>query len=401
MAQIVWPFDTSCVSEWCGGYSGVRTGIHMGTDFAVGQGTELKATMDGTIRLHTDNGHGAGIDIINPDGTVIRNWHISQFNVNNGDYVTIGQIIGLTGGAKGTWGAGNSTGPHLHWELRDNTRFDDRGWIDPRDLSIGSGGGTASSAPAQTVGSQGEGIRGQGSDWTYWVPGMNDQMTVQARLAERGLYSGPIDGDLASDASVRAIKLACGNLGYFDLTYWDGEINKNLCYGILLLAQNHGGYSGFNNLFTDGYVWAAFDGGVASAIAVPAPPQTATPPVEATETKPEVKPESSEHNPLPEGETVETTHEPTEEQLAHQTAVFSAVKTYDIGSIITDPLTRKIVWAVWTFVGLAIVGIGGGFMATQQAAPQWLIFAGGVNIALQPAFGSLAIANISTKKKPK
>jgi len=211
-------------------------------------------------------------------------------------------------------------------------------------------------------------------------------MTVQSRLAERGLYSGPIDGDLGSDASVRAIKLACGNLGYFDLTYWDGEINKNLCYGILLLAQNHGGYSGFNNLFTDGYVWAAFDGGVASAIAIPAPPAPPAPAPVVEEPKPAPKPEAAEHKPQPEGETVEPVQEPTEAELAHQTAVLSAVKTYDIGSIITDPLTRKIVWAVWTVVGLAIVGIGGGFMATQQVAPEWLIFAGGVNIALQPTF---------------
>ena len=399
MAQIVWPFDISCVSEWCGGYSDVRLGIHMGTDFAVPQGTELRATTDGTVRIWSTAAGGNGIDITNSDGIVVRNWHLSQFNVTNGEYVTIGQVIGLTGGGRGTWGAGNSTGPHLHWELRDNSRFNDVGWIDPRDLSIGSLDGTAPApAPVSTVGSQGEGIRGQGSDWTYWVPGTNDQMTVQSRLAERGLYSGPIDGDLASDASVRAIKMACGNLGYFDLTYWDGEINKNLCYGILLLAQNHGGYSGFNNLFTDGYVWAAFDGGVASAIAVPAPP-TPAPVIE--EPKPAPKPEAAEHKPQPEGETVEITKEPTEAELAHQTAVFSAVKTYDIGSIITDPLTRKIVWAVWTVIGLAIVGIGGGFMATQQVAPQWFIFAGGVNIALQPAFGSLAIANIATKKKPK
>ena len=399
MAQIVWPFDTSYVSEWCGGFSDVRSGIHMGTDFAVPQGTELRATTDGTVRIWSTDAGGNGIDITNSDGIVVRNWHLSQFNVTNGEYVTIGQVIGLTGGGRGTWGAGNSTGPHLHWELRDNSRFNDVGWIDPRDLSIGSlDGTTPAPAPVSTVGSQGEGIRGQGSDWTYWVPGTNDQMTVQSRLAERGLYSGPIDGDLASDASVRAIKLACGNLGYFDLTYWDGEINKNLCYGILLLAQNHGGYSGFNNLFTDGYVWAAFDGGVASAIAIPAPP-TPAPVVE--EPKPAPKPEAAEHKPQPEGETVEITKEPTEAELAHQTAVFSAVKSYDIGSIITDPLTRKIVWAVWTVIGLAIVGIGGGFMATQQVAPEWLIFAGGVNIALQPAFGSLAIANITTKKKSK
>lgn len=290
MSAICWPFDTSTVSEWCGGYSDVRSGIHMGTDFGVPQGTPLIATGTGTIRTHSGSG-GNGIDILTDDGLVIRNWHLSEFHVNAGDRVTIGQVIGLTGGAKGTWGAGNSTGPHLHWELRDNTNFSDIGWIDPRDLAIGYfDGSQATLQPVSTVGSQGEGIRGQGNDWTYWVPGTADQQTVQSRLAERGLYGGTIDGDLASDASVRAIKMACGNLGYFDLTYWDGEINKNLCYGILLLAQNHGGYSGFNNLFTDGHVWAAFDSGVANAIAIPTPPAPVTPEPVVTPT-PEPAPE--------------------------------------------------------------------------------------------------------------
>lgn len=151
-----------------------------------------------------------------------------------------------------------------------------------------------------SVGSQGEGIRAEGADWTYWVPGTNDQMTVQTRLAERGYYGGAIDGDLASDASVRAIKLVCGDYGFFDLNFWNGEMNKNLCHGILLMAQAYGGYTGRMDWQIDGHVWAAFDGAVAAVVPIPAPPTPTaepTPEPKPEPTKPSVKPEKAEHKP--------------------------------------------------------------------------------------------------------
>lgn len=135
--MIYWPFPGAKVSEWPGGYSGIRDGIHMGTDIEVRQGTPLPATADGTIRIYNGNGPGGwGIDIYTDDGITIRNWHMSRIDVSNGQRVNAGDIIGLTGGAKGTAGAGNSTGPHLHWELRTNRNFSQNGWLDPRDMEI-------------------------------------------------------------------------------------------------------------------------------------------------------------------------------------------------------------------------------------------------------------------------
>ncbi len=137
MANIYWPFDIDTVSEWPGGYSGIRDGVHMGTDFAVAQGSELRATTSGTItQVYMSVKDGWGIDITNDDGIVIRNWHMSRIDVTRGQWVNEGEIIGLTGGAKGTPGAGNSTGPHLHWELRTNSNFSQNGWLDPRNMTI-------------------------------------------------------------------------------------------------------------------------------------------------------------------------------------------------------------------------------------------------------------------------
>lgn len=134
MAGLYWPFDISTVSEWCGNDRGGGV-IHMGTDFAVPQGTELRATATGVITRHSINGNGYGLDIITDDGLIVRNWHLSEMYVNTGDTVEAGQIIGLTGGTPGTPGAGFSTGPHLHWEIRTNSNFNQDGWVDPRPLN--------------------------------------------------------------------------------------------------------------------------------------------------------------------------------------------------------------------------------------------------------------------------
>lgn len=131
--ELYWPFDVSRVTEWPGGFSDIRYGVHMGTDFGVPQGTELRATVTGTVSaIYIDNGGGNGVDIRTDDGYVIRSWHLSEFRCERGQRLNAGDVFGLSGGAKGTWGAGNSTGPHLHWEIRNNSNFTQVGWFDPR-----------------------------------------------------------------------------------------------------------------------------------------------------------------------------------------------------------------------------------------------------------------------------
>jgi murein DD-endopeptidase MepM/ murein hydrolase activator NlpD len=130
MAQMFWPFDPSLINYGFGNAPGYG-GFHNGIDFAVGQGTELRATASGTIR-NNDAGQvdGAGVDITTPDGWKVRMWHVSAFLVPNGSWVEAGQVVALSGGARGTWGAGNATGPHLHWGVMIGGS-----WVDPASLN--------------------------------------------------------------------------------------------------------------------------------------------------------------------------------------------------------------------------------------------------------------------------
>lgn len=127
MATLYWPFPLSTVTEWPGQRPG---SYHVGTDFGVAQGTPLRATVDGVCSRWVDQYGAYIVDIRADDGLLVRNGHLSRIDVAQGQRVTAGQVIGLTGGLPGTLGAGWSTGPHLHWELRRGSS-----WIDPRNLN--------------------------------------------------------------------------------------------------------------------------------------------------------------------------------------------------------------------------------------------------------------------------
>jgi soluble lytic murein transglycosylase len=103
-----------------GTWRGTRT--HKGLDLSVPTGTAVAAPMDGVARRKNDpNGYGQYYEIVADDGkTVTRLAHLSAFGVADGERVRQGQIIGKSGGAQGAPGAGNSKGPHVHYEVRIN-----------------------------------------------------------------------------------------------------------------------------------------------------------------------------------------------------------------------------------------------------------------------------------------
>ena len=111
---------------------GERNGkMHRGVDIGVPVGTEVISIEDGTVvrsDMTDKKGYGNFICIEHPDLDGERLFscyaHLSDRKKQTGDKVQKGEVIGLSGGAKGGIGSGTSTGPHLHFEIRKNLRGD-------------------------------------------------------------------------------------------------------------------------------------------------------------------------------------------------------------------------------------------------------------------------------------
>ncbi|MFF1408408.1 peptidoglycan DD-metalloendopeptidase family protein [Streptomyces sp. NPDC058289] len=98
-------------SMWSSGY-------HTGVDFAASSGTTVKAVGAGTVVSAGWSGsYGNEVVIRHADGKYSQYAHLSQLSVSSGQSVTGGQSIGLSGST------GNSTGPHLHFEIRTGPSY--------------------------------------------------------------------------------------------------------------------------------------------------------------------------------------------------------------------------------------------------------------------------------------
>ena len=103
---------------------GMRGGrLHGGVDFGLPQGTPIVASQAGIIiSIATDQYGGAYIDIEHSRNWWTRYLHLSKFLVKRGQKVKTGDVIGLSGGRPSTWGAGDSSGEHLHFEVHNPQR---------------------------------------------------------------------------------------------------------------------------------------------------------------------------------------------------------------------------------------------------------------------------------------
>jgi len=92
-----------------------RTENHPGLDIAVPKGTPVYSPAEGVVTFAGRKGdYGNLVELDHGTGYVTRFGHLSQIDVEVGDRVMKGQIIGLVGST------GRSTGPHLHYEVRMN-----------------------------------------------------------------------------------------------------------------------------------------------------------------------------------------------------------------------------------------------------------------------------------------
>lgn len=85
--------------------------VHTGIDFPVDLGTPVMAATDGTVRTQFNTAYGNMAIVTSPDGTETWYCHLSSTKVRTGS-VQAGDTIAYSGDS------GNSTGPHLHFEVR-------------------------------------------------------------------------------------------------------------------------------------------------------------------------------------------------------------------------------------------------------------------------------------------
>ncbi|MBB1242839.1 transglycosylase family protein [Streptomyces durbertensis] len=94
------------------------SGYHTGVDFSVPTGTPIKSVSNGTIvSAGWAGAYGNQVVIRHNDGRYSQYAHLSSLSVSAGQSVAAGQQIGLAGST------GNSTGPHLHFEVRTGAGY--------------------------------------------------------------------------------------------------------------------------------------------------------------------------------------------------------------------------------------------------------------------------------------
>ena len=115
---------------------GMRNGkMHKGIDFGAGYGADIRAVGAGIVTgsgyLGGEGGYGLITLIRHPNGAVTAYAHQSETHVQAGDAVTAGEVIGQVGSS------GESTGPHLHFEVRiGGSQVDPLPWLRARGVSI-------------------------------------------------------------------------------------------------------------------------------------------------------------------------------------------------------------------------------------------------------------------------
>ncbi|MCF4139679.1 M23 family metallopeptidase [Streptomyces sp. Tue 6430] len=116
---------------------GMWASKHSGQDFAVATGTKVFAAHGGKVVKAGGNGAGDGpaygnaIVIKHANGVYSQYAHLSHVNVKVGQVVKTGQRIALSGNT------GNSSGPHLHFEIRTTANYGSA--VDPVKFLRGKG----------------------------------------------------------------------------------------------------------------------------------------------------------------------------------------------------------------------------------------------------------------------
>ena len=115
----IWPVSSHYITSTFGGRAspgGIGSTNHKGIDIGrVGYTTEIHAAKAGTVIVSQySSSYGNYVVVSHGSGNTTLYAHMSSRKVSVGAYVNQGDVLGITGST------GNSTGPHLHFEISEN-----------------------------------------------------------------------------------------------------------------------------------------------------------------------------------------------------------------------------------------------------------------------------------------
>jgi murein DD-endopeptidase MepM/ murein hydrolase activator NlpD len=122
-------------ARFTSGYGGRWGTFHYGIDLAAPMRTPEYAAMDGVVlRAGSASGFGLAVYVLHENGDVTVYGHMEEILVEPGQYVEAGETIALLGNR------GQSTGPHLHFEVHqggmNGKRIDPVPWLAERGVEV-------------------------------------------------------------------------------------------------------------------------------------------------------------------------------------------------------------------------------------------------------------------------
>jgi murein DD-endopeptidase MepM/ murein hydrolase activator NlpD len=122
-------------ARFTSGYGGRWGTFHYGIDLAAPMRTPEYAAMDGVVlRAGSASGFGLAVYVLHENGDVTVYGHMDSILVEPGQYVEAGETIALLGNR------GQSTGPHLHFEVHqggmNGKRIDPVPWLAARGVEV-------------------------------------------------------------------------------------------------------------------------------------------------------------------------------------------------------------------------------------------------------------------------
>ena len=329
-----------------------------GTDWATPVGTPIYAPNPGEVRYEYGNGSGGyiiSLSLANSPGYVLQFLHCSAFAGSN-RYVSEGELIGYTGGAKNAPGSGSSTGAHVHVHLVDpnGVREDVLPWF-------------ASSSPASN------GLR---------VDGDFGPATKKALQSILGVKA---DGDFGP-ASTKALQTF---LGITADGSW-GRITTTALQGFLGVSAD----GDFGRQTVTALQQSLNAGTFVKPVVEPAKPAPVKPePAKPAPVKPKpVKPSRPRPNPVQEKPTMPS--KPTAAETESQHSAIAGVPHANLGVIIPNAKGRKWAYFGYALLSLVVSNTAVGFASAEVAFPVWLTVSLAIVANLAPAFSAIAIGNV-------